>query len=64
VHLLLAWPSWQAQASKENVAKILQYVAGKRLFKAAEVEADLGLSKSIVLSGFEQACCREEADEA
>ncbi len=41
-------PSWQNQASKETVAKILHYAVGKRLFKAGEVEVDLGLSRSIV----------------
>jgi len=44
---LNASPSWRAQASKENAAKILQHAEG-RLFEAADVEADLGLSRNIV----------------
>ena len=39
--------SWRAQAPKENAAKILQHAEG-RLFEAADVEADLGLSRNIV----------------
>ena len=44
---LNASPSWRAQAFKENAAKILQHAEG-RLFEAADVEADLGLSRNIV----------------
>ena len=45
---VIAAPSWHAQAVKENIAKILQYAEGKQLFKANEVELDLGLSKNVV----------------
>lgn len=38
----------RAQTSKENIAKILQYAEGKQLFKATDVEMDLGLSRNVV----------------
>ena len=47
---VMAAPSMRAQASKENVMKILQYAEGKQLFKATDVEVDLGLSKNVVWS--------------
>lgn len=37
-----------SHASWENAAKVLHYASGKRLFKAVEVEVDLGLSRNIV----------------
>jgi hypothetical protein len=40
-------PSFQSNAYRENAEKILHYAVGKRLFKASEVEADLGLSKNV-----------------
>lgn len=43
-------PSMRVQASKENMAKILQYAEGKQLFKSSEAEADLGLSKNVAWS--------------
>jgi len=45
---VMASPSIRVQASKENVAKILQYAEGKQLFKATDVEVDLGLSRNVV----------------
>ena len=45
---VIAAPSLHSQISKENMAKVLQYAEGKQLFKAGEVELDLGLSKSVV----------------
>lgn len=47
---VMASSSMHVQASKENVAKILQYAEGKQLFKATDVEVDLGLSKNVVWS--------------
>jgi hypothetical protein len=40
-------PVARVQVSKENVMKILQYAEGKQLFKAADVEVDLGFSRNV-----------------
>ena len=48
---VIASPSFHAQAVKENMERILQYAQGKQLFKAAEVELDLELSKNVVWLG-------------
>ncbi len=45
---VIAAPTMRAQTSKENIAKILQYAEGKQLFKAMDVEVDLGLSRNVV----------------
>jgi len=39
-------PSRQIQASKENMARVMDYAQGKRLFKGKDVELDLRLSES------------------
>ncbi len=39
-------PSRQVQASKENMARVMEYAQGKRLFKGKDVELDLRLSES------------------
>ncbi len=47
---VIAAPSLHAQVSRENMAKVLQYAGGKKLFKAGDIELDLGLSKSVAYS--------------
>jgi hypothetical protein len=47
---VIAAPSWHAQAVKENMDRVLQYAEGKQLFKANEVEIDLGLSRNVAYS--------------
>jgi len=45
---LMTVPTHQAHASKENMAKILRYAEGNRLFTAIDVEEALGLSRNMV----------------
>lgn len=45
---VIASPSFHAQAVKENMERVVQYAQGKQLFKASELELDLGLSKNVV----------------
>ena len=47
---VIASPSFHAQAVKENVERVVQYAQGKQLFKASEVELDLGLSRNVAYS--------------
>ncbi len=45
---VLAAPSWRSQTAKENMAKVLEYAKGKRLFKTSDVVTDMGISRNVV----------------